>query len=82
MHFKTINNICWELTDGGKKMVASDARSDTEATGEKRQSPTAALDSAVFIWSSLWVGLFGGVLMAFLLCCGAASSCVNYEVEM
>jgi len=44
------------LTDGGKKMVASDARSDTEATGEKRQNPTAALDSAVFIWS-IYYGL-------------------------
>jgi len=42
------------LTDGGKKMVASDARSDTEATGKKRQNPTAALDSAVFIWSSYY----------------------------
>jgi hypothetical protein len=35
-------------------MVASDAWSDTEATGEKRKNPTAALDSAVFIWSSYY----------------------------
>jgi hypothetical protein len=35
-------------------MVASDARSDTEATGKKRQNPTAALDSAVYIWSSYY----------------------------
>jgi hypothetical protein len=53
MHVKK-TTICWELTDGGKKMVASDARSDTEATGKKRQNPTAALDSAVFIWSSYY----------------------------
>lgn len=33
-------------------MVVSDARSDTEATGEIRQNPTPELDSAVFIWSS------------------------------
>jgi hypothetical protein len=53
MHVKK-TTICWELTDGGKKMVASDARSDTEASGKKRQNPTAALDSAVFIWSSYY----------------------------
>jgi hypothetical protein len=53
-------------------MVASDARSDTEASGKKRQNPTAALDSAVFIWSS-YNGLDYLVVFNGSMCCGAAS---------
>jgi hypothetical protein len=51
-------------------MVASDARSDTEATGKKRQNPTAALDSAVFIWSSYY-GLDYLVVYNGFLCVAA-----------